>query len=72
VARRYGEVVTSIVASSMPPEVAHGGSSTVLVVLVVGALVAGCLFLLFRRGSIADRARRDPRDLDEPGPDQRR
>ena len=62
--------MTLVLASSMRPEVGHGGSTTVLVVLVVGALVAGCLFLLFRRGSIADRARRDEADVDERGVDQ--
>ncbi len=56
----------------MRPEAAHGGSTAVLVVLVVAVVVAGCLFLLFRRGSIADRARRDQTDPDEPEPDQRR
>jgi hypothetical protein len=66
------QAVTFLLASSMRPGAGHaGGSTTVLMVVVVGALVAVCLFLLFRRGSIADRARRDERDVDEPEPGQR-
>jgi hypothetical protein len=64
--------VTLVLASSMRSPTGHGGSSTALVVvLVVAVLVAGCLFLLFRRGSIADRARRDETRPPEPGSDQR-
>jgi hypothetical protein len=36
------------------------------VVLGVAAVVAACLWLLFRPGSMADRARRDDADGDTP------
>jgi len=41
-----------------------GGLVDLLIVVVVLAVIAVCLFLFFRRGSIADRARREELEAD--------
>ena len=68
--------VTPLLASSMSPDATRAAGAVsavtaIVVALVVAAVVGACLFLLFRRGSIADRARRDA-GADEPDRDQRR
>ena len=45
-----------------------GGLVDLLIVVVVLAVIAVCLFLLFRRGSIADRARRQELESDATEP----
>ncbi len=64
-----------MLASTMrvqPGQGRSGGLVDLFIVVGVLALIAVCLFLLFRRGSIADRARRQELDqraeagLDEP------
>jgi hypothetical protein len=61
--------VNVVLASTMqvqPGRGRSGGLVDLLIVVGVLALIAVCLFLLFRRGSIADRARRDAVDPAEP------
>ena len=59
----------ALFASAMtdPDKGPSGGGTVVLVVAAIVAIAALCLFLLFRRGSIADRARTDVPDT---GPDR--
>jgi hypothetical protein len=68
--------VALLLASSMSPGANHASGSVstqgaLLIALAVGALAGGCLFLLFRRGSIGDRARHDE-PAAETDRDQRR
>ncbi len=54
-----------VLASTMqvqPGQARSGGLVDLLIVVAVLGLAAVCLFLLFRRGSIADRARREAAD----------
>ncbi|MGZ4703473.1 MAG: hypothetical protein ACXWCM_01280 [Acidimicrobiales bacterium] len=57
----------AVLASAMtdPDKGGASGGTLVLVVAAIVAIAALCLFLLFRRGSIADRARTDDLDPDE-------
>ncbi len=52
-----------------PGQGRSGGLADVIVVVVVLAVIAVCLFLFFRRGSIADRARRQELDDAERPPE---
>ncbi len=64
-----------MLASSMKVKVGAGRSGGLVdLLIVVAVLVAAgvCLYLLFRRGSIADRARRDALDETEPPPESPR
>jgi hypothetical protein len=64
--------VDLVLASSMkvtPGAGRSGGLVDLFIVVGVVALIAVCLFLLFRRGSIADRARREAADDNEPSAD---
>lgn len=64
--------MTAVVLIATAMTGADQGSSGGTLVLVVAAIVgiaALCLFLLFRRGSIADRARTDMHDAETPDPD---
>lgn len=61
----------STLASAMTDKDTGGGSSGMAVAAAVAAVavvVAIALWLLFRRGSIADRARTDVPDLDDSTP----
>ncbi len=62
----------ALFASAMtdPDTGPSSGGTVVLVAAAIVAIAGLCLFLLFRRGSIADRARTDVPDPDgEPAPD---
>ena len=69
-------VSAGLLASAMTdPDKGSSGGTLVLVAAAIVAIAALCLYLLFRRGSIADRARTDMPDPDEepdadeePGP----
>jgi hypothetical protein len=60
-----------LVASAMTdPDKASSGGTLVLVAAAIVVIAGVCLYLLFRRGSIADRARTDmPDPKPEDGPD---
>ena len=51
-----------------PGQGRSGGLADLLIVVGVLAVIAVCLFLFFRRGSIADRARRDEVEAPDPPP----
>jgi hypothetical protein len=72
-ARRYRAEVDLVLASSMqasPPPGRSGDLVDLFGVIVVLAVIGLCLYLLFRRGSIADRARRETEDDTEvPNPE---
>jgi hypothetical protein len=62
----------ALLASAMtdPDKGPSSGGTVVLVAAAIVAIAGLCLFLLFRRGSIADRARTDvPDPGGEPAPD---
>jgi hypothetical protein len=62
----------ALLASAMadPDRGPSSGGTVVLVAAAIVALAGLCLFLLFRRGSIADRARTDvPDPGGKPAPD---
>jgi len=58
-------VPLALLASAMTdPDRGSSGGTVVLVAAAIVLIAGLCLFLLFRRGSIADRARTDVPDLD--------
>lgn len=59
----------ALVASAMTETVdgPPSGGTIVLTVAAIAVIAGLCLFLLFRRGSIADRARTDVPDVETEG-----
>ena len=71
---RYGAGVNPVLASTMqvqPGQGRSGGLVDLLIVVAVLAAVGVCLFLFFRRGSVADRARREAVDDTNQPPEPR-